>query len=100
MPEDNQTYQNWVAAGGHTTRIANAAELGAVLAQHQVRPTDVDVLDGYRDELARNIASRPNFRLDFNKENRIRAIERALSLNGSPPNLTMVQYIAVVKAMM
>lgn len=86
--DDDATYQAWVEAGGHTTRIANQQELGAVLAARQVRPTDVDVLDAYKDELAQRIISRPEWRVELNHENRIRAIERALSLNGSPPPLT------------
>jgi hypothetical protein len=40
-----------------------------------------------------------SFKIAFNHENRLRAIERALSLNGSPAALTPAQAHAAVKAL-
>lgn len=38
--------------------------------------------------------------IDFNHENRLRAIERQLGLNGSKPDLTLPQFKAILKAML
>lgn len=97
---NNARYRAWVAAGGIATKIASAAELGEVLATYLVRPTDADVLDGFKDATAAEVIGRQFFRVIFNHENRLRAIERELNLNGSPADLTPNQARSAVKALM
>ncbi len=94
------TYQAWLAAGHTPTNIDNEANLGDVLAPYLVRPVSANVLDGYKTSLAGNIVAQVIFKVLFNHENRLRACERALALNGSPPDLTPAQAKAAVKALM
>lgn len=100
VPIADATYAAWLA-GGHTpTSIDTEASLGAVLAPYLLRPTAVNVLDGYKDKLAVDVVAAVIFKVLFQHENRIRAIERALSLNGSPADLTAGQAKAAIKALM
>lgn len=96
----NQTYQNWLAAGGVATKIDTEQNLGAVLAPYQVRPALASVLDGYTGALADSVIVLAAFKILFNHENRLRACERALGLNGSPQNITPAQARSAVKALM
>ena len=94
------TYQSWLAAGRVPSLIVSEAELGVHLSLFGLRPTDASVLSAYQDALAGGIVTAAIFRVSFNHENRLRTIERALGLNGSPPNLTANQARAAVKALM
>jgi hypothetical protein len=96
----NAAYVAWRADGTLPTRIVNEAELGEVLAQYRLRPTHAAVLDGYLERQAMDVIDAVHFKIMFNHENRIRAIERTLLLNGSPPNLTPAQARAAVKALL
>ena len=101
VPVTNPTYVAWKAISGHSPRsIPNEADLGKQLATYLQRPTAAGVLDGYQDTLAGGIITQAIFKVLFNHENRVRAIERALALNGSPANLTPAQAKAAVKALM
>jgi hypothetical protein len=105
VPVSDPTYVAWLAASdidrpNAPTRIDTPANLGEVLAGIMARPTAADVLDGYQDTHARNTIAAAAFKVLFNHENRLRAVERALSLNGSPPNMSANQAKAAVKALM
>lgn len=100
VPITDATYVAWLAQGNFPTNIDTAANLGQVLAPVLARPTAAAVLDGYTTAQATTIVGHVPFKILFNHENRIRAIERQLALNGSPPNLTAAQAIAAVKALM
>src|SRR5262245_19183536 len=100
VPVADPTYVAWKADGTLATRIDTEANLGAVLAQALVRPSAANVLDGYKDNLAGGIVAQVIFKILFNHENRLRACERALGLNGSPPDLTPAQAKGAVKALM
>jgi hypothetical protein len=100
VPVGNATYQAWLAAGNTPTPIDTEANLGQVLAPYGVQPANANVLDGYKTALAGDIVAQVIFKVLFNHENRIRTIERALSLNGSPPNLTQQQALNAVKSLM
>jgi len=98
---NDASFQAWLALGNTPTSIASAFDLGGgALAPYLLRPIDAAVLDGYKDALADYIVIGVVFKILFNHENRLRAIERNLSLNGSPPNLTAAQAKAAVKALM
>lgn len=100
VPASDSTFQSWLAAGNTISRIDTVINLAGVLADNDVRPTDPAVLDAYQDAQALDIITMVLFRILFNHENRLRAVERALALNGSPPNLTPAQARAAVKALM
>ena len=101
VPVSNAAYLAWKILPGHTpTSIDTEANLGDVLAPYLLRPTATSVLDGYKDSLAVQTITMISFKIMFNHENRIRAIERNLGLNGSPPDLTPAQAKAAVKALM
>jgi hypothetical protein len=94
------TFQAWLADGTLPTKIDTEANLGAVLAPYLMRPANAGVLDGYTTSQATTIIAHVAFKIAFNHENRLRAIERQLGLNGSPPNLTAQQALNVVKGLM
>lgn len=97
---DDPAFLAWSADGTAPTIIMSAEDLGAVLAQYQLRPTAADVLDAYKGAHAAGIVSAVVFKVLFSHENRLRAIERALGLNGNPANLTAPQALAAVKSLM
>lgn len=100
VPVSDPTYQTWLGSGGIATRIDTEANLGSVLANYLLRPTPSGVLDGYTSALANNVITQAVFKILFNHENRLRACERALGLNGSPPDLTAGQAFNAVKNLM
>lgn len=100
VPTNNTAYQKWTSSGGNPTRIASESELGNVLSAYSLTPTPAGILDGYKDAQASGLIVQTEFRILFNHENRLRACERALSLNGSPADLTPAQAKAAVKAIM
>lgn len=100
VPVANAQYQAWLAQGKLPTKIDTEANLGEVLAAYALRPIAANVLDGYKDKQATEIVAAVIFKILFNHENRLRAIERNLGLNGSPPDLTPAQAKAAVKALM
>jgi hypothetical protein len=100
LPITDPGYQAWVARGGVATPIDTPANLGAVLASALARPINAEVLDGYQSAQAQSVIVQTIFKLLFNHENRLRAIERTLSLNNSPPNVAPAQAFAAVKALL
>lgn len=98
-PSDS-TYQSWLASGNTPTRIDTESNLGAVLSQYSLRPNPPGILDGYTGALADSVLTQAIFKILFNHENRLRACERTLGLNGSPADLTAVQARNAVKALM
>lgn len=100
VPVDNAAYVAWASDGTLATRIGSAAELGEVLAPLRLRPTHAGTLDGYLEKQAGDLIDAVQFKLLGNHENRIRAVERALGLNGNPPNLTPAQMKAAVKVLL
>jgi hypothetical protein len=75
VPVSDETYQAWLAAGGAPTRIASEDELAEVLAPYQIRPAAATVLDKYKDAHARRLTVEIVAKVQFNHENRIRALE-------------------------
>lgn len=100
VPAEDQTFLAWKADGTAPTAIASVEELGPVLAQYLLRPVNADVLESYRGEHASKVCQDAAFKIAFNHENRLRAIERNLGLNGSPANLTPAQAVNAMKALM
>lgn len=100
VPLNDPNFVAWGTDGTRPARINSEASLGQVLAQALIRPQPTGILDGFTTALADEIVVRAVFRIVFNHENRLRAIERNLGLNGSPPNLTPAQARAAVKALM
>lgn len=93
VPANDATFVAWKAAGNSPTNIESAASLGQVLAAPLARPVESSVLDGYTTEQARLVGSHLVFKIIFNHENRIRALE------GKAP-ITAQQAIAAIKALM
>lgn len=100
VPVADPTFTAWQSDGSVPTNIDTEANLGAVLAPVLVRPVNASVLDGYTTTQASTIIAHVAFKIAFNHENRLRALERQLALNGSPANLTAQQAITAVKALM
>ena len=100
VPVSDPTYQSWAADGTQPTRIDTEVNLGEVLADGSARPSRAAVLDGYKDTHARRVVAGAAFKVLFNHENRLRAIERQLGLNGSPADLTAGQARNAIKALM
>lgn len=100
VTNNDPTFQAWVLDGGVATRIDTELNLGGVLADAEVRPTAAGVLDGYQRQSAQRILVAAYFKILFNHENRLRAIERALGLNGSPANLTPAQAFNAIKSLL
>lgn len=89
----NAAYAAWLAEGGVPTRIASKAELGEALAPYQIRPADVDVLDGYQDAHSRRITIEVVAKVLFSLTNEVRALK-------GQPALTGAQFRAHVKGLM
>lgn len=100
VPANNPTFVEWGSDGTLPTNIASEAELGEVLAPLRIRPSAAGVLDAYLNTQAIEVADAVQFKIIFNHENRLRAIERALNLNGNPANLTPAQARAAVKVLL
>ena len=93
VPATDATYVAWTADGTVPTVIDTEANLGAVLAPHLIRPTNASVLDGYTSSQADNVLTHLLFKIAFNHENRIRALEGKVAV-------TPAQARATVKALM
>lgn len=100
VPISDPAYIAWASDGTTPQNIDTEANLGAVLAPYLIRPINANVLDGYTGSQADTVLQHLFFKVAFNHENRLRAIERQLSLNGSPANLSAAQARAAVKALM
>ena len=87
------TFQEWRSDGTAPTNIDTEANLGDVLAQHLLRPVNADVLDGYKEAHAGQVLVKVPFKLLFQMNNDIRALQ------GKQP-LTANQARAYVKGLM
>lgn len=100
----NPTYQAWLAArapfGIGATPIGSEVDLGTYLSDYGLRPVNASVLDAYKAAQANGVVDAIQFKVIFNHENRVRAVERQLGLNGSPSDLTLAQARNAVKALM
>lgn len=97
---DDPTYLAWVASGRLPSRITSTDELGEVLCDHELTAANATVSASIKKAHAAKIVANRVFRVLFQHENRLRAIERALGLNGSPADLTQAQARAAVQALM
>lgn len=97
---DDAEFIAWSSDGTLPSRVASNSDLGDVLARHRLRPTNASLLDAYQDTQAIDIIDATQFKIIFNHENRIRALERAAGLNGSPANLTAQQARAAIKVLL
>lgn len=69
------TYQAWLSNGGRVTKIDTETSLGGALAGLSApRPVNANVLVAYQNALAGGVNA-VVFRILFNHENRIRALE-------------------------
>lgn len=93
VPVTDATYVAWQADGTRATPIDTEANLGAVLAPYLLRPVHVNVLDGYTGYQADEVLQKLVFKILFNHENRIRALEGKASISPA-------QARAVVKGLM
>lgn len=78
VPAADPTFAAWLAAGNTPTAIDTAANLGQVLAQALVRPTDAAVLAGYTSSQAKDIVDTPSFKVIFY------LLGQVASLQGTP----------------
>jgi hypothetical protein len=102
VPTTDATFIAWKSTGGVPDTIGSLADLADVLQTQVPNLTvnDATVSDAMKTAQARAIVLMPIFKVLFNHENRIRAIERNLTLNGSPAALTVLQAVAAVKALL
>jgi hypothetical protein len=100
VPLADASYQAWLALGNSPTAIASEAALGALLPDWVPRPIPAGILDGFKIARATGVVNAVQFKVLFNHENRLRAIERSLGLNGSPADLTAGQAINAIKLLM
>lgn len=75
VPVTDPAFVAWLADGTMPTVIDTEANLGAVLAPYLQRPSNSGVLDGYAGSQADTVLTHLAFKILFNHENRIRALE-------------------------
>lgn len=93
VQSSNVAFQNWLADGTKPTQIDTEANLGAVFAPYFIRPVNAAALDAYQAKQSLDIVGKAYFKVLFNHENRIRALEGKQPLNAA-------QALAAVKALM
>jgi hypothetical protein len=93
VPVDDAAFLEWKADGTLPTNIASEAELGEVLAPHNIRPVSSNVLDAYQDTQARRLTIEVVAKVLFNVVNEIRG------LKGQAP-VTAAQFRNYVKGLM
>lgn len=93
LPLTDVAYVAWLADGNLPTRIATEAELGDVLAPHQVRPIAAGVLDGYQDAHSRKITLEVIAKLILWLVNEVRTLK-------GQPTVNAAQFRAFVKGLM
>lgn len=93
FPVSDPGYQAWLTSGGVTSRIANAAELGEVLAPYNLRPTHAATLDGYTETQASKLTLEVVAKVLFWAVNEIRV------LKGQQP-VTANQFKTFLKGLM
>jgi hypothetical protein len=93
VPASDASFVEWSADGTVPSVIDTEASLGAVLAGDLSRPSTAAVLDAYQLTQADKVMSHTAFKVLFNHENRLRALE------GKVP-VTASQARSAVKALM
>jgi hypothetical protein len=93
VPITDATYLAWTADGTLPTNIGSAAELGEVLAPHNIRPADAVVLDAYQDTQARKLTLEVVAKVLFNIVNEIRVLK-------GQSEITAAQFRSYVKGLM
>ena len=96
VPVADAAYQTWLAKGNQPTKIDTETNLGGALAPYLQRPADTatNVLDGYKEGVAAKLTPVDvQAKLFFNLENRVRVLE-------GRPELTFIQYRAIIKSLM
>jgi len=81
VPVANAAYQAWGADGTVPTRIDTEANLGAVLAQHSLRPIHAAVLDGYLEDHATTVLVQVPFKIIFKLINDVRELKGQATLS-------------------
>lgn len=87
IPVDDSDYVDWLSLGNRPVPVPSEAELGGILDPLALRPKNAGVLDGFKESQARRITVEAAFKMILQHENRLRAIERQLSLNSSPADV-------------
>jgi hypothetical protein len=93
VPISDATYVAWQDRGNHPTPIGSTSELAAILAPAFARPNDATLLNLHQTEQATNILSKAAFKVLFNHENRIRALEGKVAIS-------VPQALTAIKALM
>ena len=83
VPVADAAYAAFLADGNQPTRIASEAELGAVLAQHRIRPANASVLDGFKESHAHGLVIEVPAKLLFWIVNEIRALKGQQPVNAA-----------------
>lgn len=95
VPSTDPTFVAWQDNNGDPTPptvIDSEINLGIVLATAQARPQVAGVLDGYTSQLADDAVKIVCFKIEFNHENRIRALE-------GRPTISVQQFRNAIKAL-
>lgn len=79
----NPAYVGWASDGTIPTNIANAAELGEVLAPYNIRPVQATVLDAYQDTQARKLTLEVVAKVLFNLVNEVRVLKGQSQVNAA-----------------
>jgi hypothetical protein len=93
VPSNDLNFLEWKSDGTLPTAIANEAELGEVLAPHNLRPGPTTILDVYQDTQARKLTLEVVAKVLFNIVNEI------CVLKGQAP-VTAQQFRNYVKGLM
>jgi len=93
VPVVDATYQAWLAAGNTPSRIVSEAELGEVLAQHDIEPVAANLLDEYKGSLVDRLPVKVLLKVLFNHENRIRVLD-------GQPTITQAQFKNALKSLL
>lgn len=101
VPSNDPTFAAWLADGNKPIQMPDEIEMGRLMDAVDVstKPIAPGVLDGFKDTQASNIINSKIFRILFQHENRIRALERSAGLS-SAPDLTPAQAKAAIKQLM
>ena len=75
VPLTHPVYVAWLGGGGVPTRIASEDELGEVLANETMRPTNATVLDKYQDAHAKVLTIKVVAKVLFWCVNEIRTLK-------------------------
>lgn len=89
VPITDEAFEAWKTLGNSPVPVDSAAEIGAALALFRVRSTEQSVLDGYTEAHAETVIFKLMFKVVFNHENRIRALEGKAPVTASQARTAM-----------